>query len=432
MSTQKTLIKILKSETFASASRAARNAFGNALKGGDEVDAYFKLRAQAGELLNGIRNNKGFEIVAKRGLFKGQEALFYSQGNSDFLSSFGIDDDTYSETLNEERNYSAFIVHQLGKGVGSITAFGLGRQKGLAGPAAAFKWSDLDVLILNNLGRAAAQSYGAVLEYLKSNPHPVSSKAWQRAMAAADFGIDGEVELQTPNGNSVTFELANADAESLRGLAEASCAAAVQAGQSLATHGISFALIVQNHTDKDIDVNFTFIHAETELSLSPGGGKSVRMPACVPAGEDTGIDEYEPDRPLAGEAQFLLMSKQEDGRIGFALEFDIKDTPHKLTAGIDGPVLDANSSFLLWNPSGSGESIYNEHKGKNKDLARSSSHDDFGVTLAINNNTEKTLDTKTGKEGYFYRAVIAIYDKTSPPKSWGRSPLDGLLFGAKF
>lgn len=432
MSTQKTLIKVLKSETFASASKAAKNAFGNALKGGDEVDAYFQLRAQAGELLNGIRNNQGFDAVSEKGLFKGQDALFYSEGNSDFFVSLGIDDETYEEKLYEERKYSAFLAHQLGKGVGSLAHFELATDKGISGPAGSFKWADLGPFVLSHCGRAAVQSYAAVLEYLKNTDAPKASKAWKRAVTGADFGIDGETKLSTPNGNEVVFEFANASKDSLAGLAEASMAAAVQAGQSLATSGISLALIVQNHTGKEIELKYSYIHKETELVLSPGGGKSTKIPACVSSGEETGIDDFEADRHLAGECQFLLQSKKEDGRIGFTLEFDIDDTPHKLVTGFDGPVLDANSSIMLWNPTGSGEEIYEANKGKNMELTRSSSHDDFGVTIAINNNTEKTLDTKSGKEGYFYRAVIAIYDKTSPPKSWGRSPLDGLLFGSKF
>ena len=431
MSTQKTLIKILKSETFASASKAARNAMANALKGGDKVDAYFQLRSQAGELLNGIRNNKGFEEVARDGLYKDQNALFYSEGNSDLLASMGIDNETYNESLFEEHKYSSFLAFQLGKGSGSLANFEI-ESEGHSGPAASFKWCDLGPLVLNSCGRAAVQSYATVIEYLRNADKPTASKAWKRAMAGADFGIDADKELTTPNGNQVHFSLANASKDALTGLAEATCAAAVQAAQSMATHGISFALIVQNHTGKDIDLNLSFVHSETELVLSPGGKKSTRLPACVESGEETGIDDFEADRHLAGEVQMLFQSKKEDGRIGFTLELDIDGTPHKLVTGFDGPVLDANSSIMLWNPSGSGKDIYEAEKGKNKELSRSSSHDDFGVTLAINNNTEKTIDTKTGKEGYFYRAVMAIYDKTSPPKSWGRSPLDGLLFGSKY
>lgn len=429
MSTQKTSIKIYKSESYSTATKAARNELAKALKGGEAVDKYYRLRAQAGEILHEILNKKGFRRNANSGLYKNQNSYFYGRGNSDVMISFGIDDD-YEEYLYEEREFSAFLAFDLGRDVGSVVEFKIGIDKGAKGATGAFKWSDLDELILPSIGQAAVTSYGTVLNLLRSPGKIDAKKAMQRAVNGAAYGLEFEAEYTTPKGNTAQFNTEPAEDDSLRGLAVATSGAAVTAAQSLSKVGISQSIIVQNFTDREFQLEFSYLSKESNLILFPDKSKSTHLPCAIAEGEDTPVGEA--DRHLAGEVQAFLRSDKEDGSIAYTLEMKDTKTGHKAAFTFNGPALGANTGFLVFNPAGSGEEIHQAHATKSQELVHSNNLDGLAVTVALNNNTGTTLDTKSGKPGYYYRALIAIHYDTDRPETWGRSPLDGLLFGPKF
>jgi len=431
MSTQKTSIKFYKSESYGTATKAARNEVAKALQGGAALDKYFRLRAQAGEILNEILNKKGFRRNAHTGAYKNQNTYFYGRGNSDVMISFGIDDD-YEDRLYEERSFSAFLAFDLGRDVGSVVEFKIGVDKNVSGSAGSFRWADLEELILPSIGQAAVTSYGSVMNLLRSSGKIDAKKSIQRAAQGGGFGLESEAEYMTAKGNSVGFVTEVDDDSSLSGLAEVITGTAVQAAQSLSTAGTSQAVIVQNFTNRDFEITLSYVHKETSLLVFPDKSKTALLPGTVGVGDDTRIGAMEAERPLAGEAQIFLRSDKEDGRIAYTLEMKDTKSGHKAVYTFNGPALGANSGALLFNPSGSGEEIHAAHADNSQDIVLQNSLDGIAVTIAVNSHKDQPLDTKTGKPGYFYRALIAIHLDTDLPEKWGRSPLDGLLFGPKF
>ncbi len=436
MSTQITPIKALHSVTYGTASKAAAKEMGLALAGGEAVDDYYTLRAQSEALLNGILNNRGFMEVANKGLFKGQEGYFYSEGNSDFLTSF-VEGDEYEEKLYEARSYGAFMAFQLGRDVGQITFLKLVAEKGLSGGAAAFSWKDLGELILQDMGRAAVQSYSGLKTFLGNNSVPgkkgaTAKKAFQRGLLGAEVGLEGFTEFTSPNGNIVHFDLVQAEEESLSGIAQAANDAILPYAQDEFTTGISHAMVIQNYTDQELELTITYQNKESGLLIGPADiYKGSKVPSFVENGKEVGLEGVEAHRPLCGEASFLILSNTPESDIAYTLEINICGTPHKIVTGFDLPQLSQNSSFILFNPSGTGEEIFNGQKGKNTDESITLTHADMGVTLAHNSTSSQTTKLSTGEEGYYYRSVLAVYDKTQPPQKAGLTPLDGLLFGGR-
>lgn len=436
MSTQVTPIKVVQSLTYGTATKSAAKEMGYALAGGSAVDDYFTLRSQEEALLNGILNNRGFIEVANKGEFKDQEAYFYSEGNSDVLTSF-TEGDAYESKLYEAHQISAFLAFQLGRDVGQVTYLKLVTEKGLGGHAIAFCWKDLGKLILQDIGRSAVQSFGGVKSYLENNHVPgkkgsTAKKAIQRGLTGAEVGLEGSTEFTTPNGNVVHFDLEQAETEALSGIANAASNAIIPQAQDEYTDGISHALVIQNYTDFELELKISYQNKESGLLLGPGDiYKGSTIPAFVKSGEETSIQGVEAHRPLCGEASTLVSSNSPEGDIAYTVELDVCGTPHKIVTGFDLPQLSRNSSFLLFNPSGSGEEVFADNKGKNSDLTYSLTHADIGVTLAHNSTSSKTVQLSTGKEGYYYRSVLAIYDKTAPPQKAGLTALDGFLYGKR-
>ena len=435
MSTQVTPIQVTKSVTYGTATKAAAKEMGLALSGGKAVDDYFTLRAQAEALLNGILNNRGFFAVANKGLYQGQEAYFYSEGNSDVLTSF-TEGDNYDEKLYEAREFGAFLAFQLGRDVGQVTYLKL-TTGSLTGPASVFTWKDLGPLILRDLGRSAVQSYGGLRSYLDNNQIPAkkggtAKKAMQRSLTGAEVGLEGSTEFTTPNGNTVRFDLEQKETEALNGIAQATNNAIVHHAQDAYTHGISHAIVIQNYTKFELELKITYQNKESGVLVGPGDVyKGSTVPAYVENGDEIPGVGIEAHRALCGEAALLVSSNTDEGDIAYTLELDVCGTPHKVVTGFDFPQLAKNTSFALFNPSGSGEEVFNQYKGKNSDVSISLTHGDMGVTLAHNSTDSKTVKLNTGQEGYFYRSVLAIYDKTEPPQRAGLTPLDGLLFGGR-
>ncbi len=434
MSTQVTPIKVVQSLTYGTATKGAAKEMGYALAGGTAVDDYFTLRTQAEALLNGIINNRGFINVANLGEFNAQDAYFYSEGNSDVLTSFTVGD-AYEAKLYDAHDIAAFLAFQLGRDVGQITYFKIATEKGLSGPATAFHWKDLGPLILKDLGRSAAQAFGGVKSYLENNNVPgkkgsTAKQAIQRSLYGAEVGLEGSTEFTTPNGNIVHFDLTQVDLEALSGIAQAVNSAILPQAQDEYTDGISHALVIQNYTEFEIELKITYQNKESGLLIGPGEiYKGTPVPSFVKSGDETGIPGIHAHRSLCGEASTLVTSNTPEGDIAYTIELDIAGTPHKIAAGFDLPQLSKNSSFLLFNPSGTGEEIFANNKGKKSELTTTLTHADIGVTLAHNSTSAKTVQLSTGKEGYFYRSVLAIYDKTSPPQKAGLTALDGLLYG---
>lgn len=374
--------------------------------------------------------------VANKGDFNGQDAYFYSEGNSDFLTSF-IEGKEYDSKLYEERQFAAFLAFQLGRDVGQVTYFKLAAEKGLTGAATAFTWQDLSSLILKDLGRSAAQSFGGVKRYLENNRVPgkkgsTAKKAIQRGLLGAEVGLEGSTEFTSPNGNVVRFDLEQSESDALSGISQVANNSVVPQAQDDYTDGISHAIVIQNYTKFEVELKITHQNKESGLLLGPGDiYKGSTLPAFVENGAEIGIEGIEAHRAMCGETCTLMTSNSPEGDIAYTLELDICGTPHKIATGFDLPQLSKNSSFLLFNPTGSGQEIFEANKGKNQDETMSLTHDDIGVTVAHNSTSSQTVQLSTGKKGYFYRSVIAIYDKTNPPQKAGLTPLDGLLYGGR-
>ncbi len=434
MSTQATPIKVVQSLTYGTATKGATKEMSYALAGGSAVDDYFVLRAQAGSLLNGILNNRGFINVANLGEFRAQHSYFYSEGNSDVLTSF-TSGDAYNSKLYDCSDIGAFLAFQLGRDVGQITYFKITAGKEMSGPASVFHWKDLASLILKDLGRSATQAFGGVKSFLENNNIPgkkgsTAKKAIQRSLYGAAAGLEGSTEFQTPNGNIVHFDLTHNELEALNGISQIVNCAALPQAQDDYTHGISHALVIQNHTGFELNLRIIHQNKESDLLIGPGDiYKGTSVPAFVKSGEEIGISGIEAHRSLCGEASTLMTSNTPEGSIAYTIELDILGTHHKIVAGFDLPQLSKNSSFLLFNPSGTGEEIFNNNVGRSSELAKTLTHADIGVTLAHNSTSTKTSQLSTGKKGYFYRSLLAIYDKTAPPQKAGLTALDGLLFG---
>jgi|GEM_PF-4009144 len=435
MSTQITPIKVLQSATYGIATKAALYEMGKALKGGDAVNSYFTLRAQAGALLKGILNNRGFMEVSNLGPYKGQEAYFYSEGNSDFLTAF-VPGETFEERISNNNEYAALMAFQLGHDVGQVTYLRLAADMSAGGHAGMFTWKDLAPLVLQDIGRSATQSYGGVRAFL-NNATPAAKaktakKAFQRAVAGAGVGLHGNTEFQTPNGNIVHFDVDHKDDASLEGIAESTNNSVISIAQSEFTEGISHALIIQNHTDKQITFKITHQNKASGLLLGPANSfKGVNIPGFIASGEETSITGVTTDRHVCGELHTLVASEPADGDIAYSIELSIEDTPQTIVAGFDLPQLAQNSSYIVFNPAGTPEEVFDYNKGKSSEEVLSLTHGGFGVSMAHNSTSSHTTSLSTGKEGYYYRTVMAIYDKTQSPDKSGSTPLDGFLFGDK-
>lgn len=415
------------------ATKAAIYEMGKALKGGDAVNHYFTLRAQAGALLKGMLNNRGFMEVASIGHYKGQQAYFYSEGNSDFLTAF-VPSNAFESRLTDAKEIAGLMAFQLGHDVGQVTYLRLAADMSSGGHAGVFTWKDLASLVLLDIGRSAIQSYGGVRNFLKNaSPAPkgkTAKKAFQRAVVGAGVGLHGDTEFTTPNGNTVHFDVAHDDDAALTGIAESTINSVISIAQGELTEGISHALIIQNHTDKNIVFKITHQNKESGMLLGPAESyKGVNIPGFLASGKETSIPGVHSDRHTCGEIHTLIASEPVDGDIAYSIQLEIEGTPQTIVAGFDLPQLAPNTSFIVFNPSGTGEEVFAYNKGKNTDEALSRTHDDFGVAMAHNSTSSHTTSLNTGKEGYYYRTVMAIYDKTESPDKSGSTPLDGLLFG---
>lgn len=437
MSIQETPIRIVSSATYQTANRGALRSVTEALRGGDSVDKYFLLRAQSGKLMNAILNSGGFRKVSSPGLFKGQNGYFYTQGNSSVLVSFGVDEEVFNATLWEEKEFSAFVACQLGHSMGEVTHVKLKIDGNTAGPVGALKWKDLGDLVLRTLGQTVVSAFGTGVEMLKRNNLPqanglAADKLAQRAALGVEAALDQRTELATANGNQLAFSMAGSQRPALTGLAAfgADVAATTSLGKDL--EGISHNLIVLNLTDKEIQLKVSHQISEGTLAAgTPGAFKGITIPAYTRAGETTAIGTVA-DRAIAGEANLLWKNPKEDGNLGYLIDITLGDGSNRVGAGFHLPSLGKNSSFVKFNPAGSPADVYETNTGKVSDNVQEISLNDFGATLASNSHTERTPEYRSGKDGFFYRSILAIYDKTNPPKSWGTSALDGLFFGAMY